>query len=209
MKLSDLYINNKLRQVIVANEDAKIIYLRPPRTASTSIFRDFLEKKIVGFVDFKTNPNGYIKWSESLTNESLKEYFIFTSVRNPYDRTISMLWNKKLPIKKLDFLLNNYDNIFLDNDRNRMHIEPFSVLNFFKSEKQFDFEIRFESLEDDFKELCKLIQIKKKPLRVNMASNGRKHYINYYDDKLIKIANKIYFNDFKFHNYKMVNSFCI
>lgn len=207
MRSVDLYRDKKLCQTIAVNEGARIIYLRSPRTASTSIFRSFLEKKIPGFVDLRVDSDRYNKWAESLTNNLLNEYFIFTSVRNPYDRVVSMLRHKDLEVRNVNFLLSNYDKLFLDNYKNRMHIEPFSTLSFFNSEKQFDFEIRYENLNKDFKELCKLLQIKHRRLKHKMVSKNRKHYKCYYDEKLIKMVNNIYSDDFKFHNYKMVNSF--
>jgi hypothetical protein len=203
----DLYSDQKLKQTIAVNEGAKVIYLRTPRTASTSIFRSFLEFEMKGFIDMKSNPDEYDRWAKSLTGDSLNEYFIFTSVRDPYDRVISMLNHHRLRIKGINFLLSNYDNLFLDNHKYRMHIEPFSILSFFNSEKQFDFEIRYESLNKDFKELCKLLQVKHKRLKYRMVSKGRKHHELYYNKKLIKMVNKIYKSDFKFHNYKMVRSF--
>ena len=209
MKLVELYKHEKLCQTIAFNENAKVIYLRPPRTASTSMLRGFLELKVPGFHDFKRNPNIYNKWSKSLTENSLNKYLVITSVRNPYDRTISILGNRKFPklrINNLHDFLYSYNNLFINEHKHRMHIEPFSVLNFFKSEKQFDFEIRFETLQEDHKELCKLLQIKHSDLPILMSSN-RDNYKKYYDAKLIKMVNKIYYNDFKFHNYKMVKRF--
>jgi len=205
MKLVELYKSKLQKTIIAFNEDAKIIFLRNSRTASSSIYRKFLEKKIPGFIDNKTNSYLYDKWSKSLTEDSLKEYFIFTSVRNPYERALSMSMYSGLKIVGLSNLLNNYDNLFIKNDFLRNHIEPYNNMTFFNCEKQFDFEIRFENLLDDFKELCKLLNIRHESLeRKNFSEH--EDYKCYYNDELIKKVNTIFLNDFKFHNYEMSNN---
>ena len=108
-----------LNEDIVFSDIGKFIYLKPSRTAGTSIFRGVLEKNEDLQVKLLRdnnpyrdlfNPNAFHKarihsfelmqkdssfnkvpeWVENLTDDDIKHnYFVFTFVRNPFEKIVS------------------------------------------------------------------------------------------------------------------------
>src|SRR5690348_4048323 len=86
---------------IIVSEERKFIYMKAPRTAGTSILRKVLEPAIPGMIHEKDAPEAFAAWKRRITDERLAEYFIFSFVRNPWDRFVSIACYFKLSVAQL------------------------------------------------------------------------------------------------------------
>ena len=143
-----------------------------------------------------------------MTPELWKEYLKFCFCRNPYDRVVSA-YNYIMETEKLniDFDVylemkdivteNEYAHVFLSQKQHVIDSEGNCVM---------DFIGRFENFEDDFKLLLEKIGIDK-IIHNPKPKNKREHgsYKKYYDNRLIKIVNDLFMEDFEFFGYNMVN----
>ena len=128
------------------------------------------------------------------------DLFKFSTLRNPWDRMISLYfsphratqtWNRRNFLALLNSTppLNHY--ICLRDD------------NGITGHTDIDFLMRFEYLNEDFKTVCKKIDIPAPSLPKRNAST-RQHYTAYYDDELVKLvsckfAKEIELGDYAFN----------
>jgi len=106
------------------------------------------------------------------THPELKDYFKFTCIRNPWDRTISRYF----------WAYNTFDrNAFM------------GVINHpeYRAQKfdydGADFVMRFENIQEDFDKVCDQLEIDRVSLPV-MNKSKRGDYHQYYDDETIKMV---------------------
>lgn len=148
-------------------------------------------------------------------------YLKITIIRNPFDLVISryywLLFKKKKNIKYY----------FKNNKFKLLIIEILSFLNLFfrfgyyvnnfnfkwknthfyldeNNNKICDYYLRFENIDEDYKLLCKKLNLKyeKLPLIKNKQRIKKKHYSKYFNQKQIKKLNLMFENELKIFNYK-------
>ena len=208
-------MNYKFREHIKKNkytttsvvENKKIIYMRCGRTASSSIVQNLPHCVEVSLPYFYGN--GTNDWVENITDSEIKNnYFVFTFVRNPFDRLVSA-WNmfvkkEKVKTKFSDFIESRgvgclmYEDGTFTND----HWFPQSkYVEYDDGEKFINFVGKFENLKEDWKTLAKKYKLNKNLLFLGGKSN-HKHYRQYYNNKLIKIVSEIYKRDLELFNYE-------
>jgi hypothetical protein len=180
----------------------KILFIHPSKCAGKSI-----ETSLFGFGKMaKSDHKKVSDYSEKI----LSEYFVFSFVRNPWDRVISALSDasnridpKRFNMDKLNDHLKAYfsksakvativgggmlpcDQMFLDNHgKNRV-----------------SWVGRYENLEEDWKDLCKIINEKISLPHIN-KSNERNHYSTYYDDESIELVREIFSWEIKEFGYR-------
>ena len=73
---------------IIVCEQPKFVYMKPTKTAGTSILRAGLEKRVPGIFHHKDRPEKFAEWINRITDDELEDYYIFTVVRNPWDRLV-------------------------------------------------------------------------------------------------------------------------
>ncbi|MDH3280565.1 MAG: sulfotransferase family protein, partial [Gammaproteobacteria bacterium] len=131
-----------------------------------------------------------------LTTERFNQLFKFTCVRNPWERAIScyfsphrgpVQWNRDQFIRFLPEISPLRKHLSLDGIG-----ADFSNIDFF---------IRFENLNDDFREACGLIGLPWTPLPVRNKS-AKQHYTSYYDDELIGIVRNRYCDEITHFGYE-------
>ncbi len=181
---------------IIVNEEKKFIYMKPCKTAGTSILRYSLENKIQGIFHYKDHKVDYINWLNGLDEKKISKYFIFSIVRNPYDRIISCCSHFGI---SLDYFIHHYKN----NSLKKIvfeHSLPLTKYNYYENLKFTKFTGRFENLEIDYSKICKILNIKKHILPHTNRSN-RSAYQNYYNNSQINEISKIYKEDLENFNY--------
>ena len=169
----------------------------------------------------------YLSYLSNMNNDKWNDYYKFTFVRNPYDRLFSA-WKylKKINLFTKSFkefaFLNfndyNYDNLNL----NKIYFHSFiteydHIINKYKL-LDINYIGKFENLNNDLifilhqlgiKEILHMNEIKLN-VKINESNiyenNTKIQYYNYYDDTLLNKVNQVFFNDFRFFNYKIYNT---
>ena len=177
---------------MIVSDSHKFVFIKPQRVAGTSIQKYLVDHETCGFHDKYATPDRgnhetYIEIADKLPNFS--DYYIFSIVRNPYDR----LWSyAKYCVQKADIYIEDYNssqafrtkypsderyairmdymfrvNNFRD-DPERL-LAMLKIRSFFnqlrerqgyrKSKLVLDFVIRYENIDTDFSHVCTQLSI--------------------------------------------------
>ena len=203
------HIKNNPFLTTLASETNKVIYMKCGRTAGTVIHQklDKIKVKEVSLPYFRGN--GSNNWMENITDKEIKsDYFIFTFVRNPFERLVSAWYAFVLKGKAErnfeKFIKNRgvgclfYEDGSFTND----HWFPQNnYIEFSDGERFIDFVGKFENLEEDWKILSDRFgiksQIKKQKYRTN-----KEYYRSNYNSELIEIVSNIYKRDLELFDYE-------
>ena len=191
----------------------KFIFIHIPRTGGTSI-----EKTLHNRDWWSVHPPSKhltVHIAKKIYAKYWKDYFKFTFVRNPWDRMVSMLkyhqiykvyanTNKKI-------VLSRYFNQFekIEYDTRFFNLSQFN--DFTKEEntvyqniigQEMDFIGKFENLQEDFNNLCDILNIKNTKLMHIEKSKNRMKYQEYYSENERDIIAEKYQKDIKKFNYK-------
>ena len=140
----------------------------------------------------------------SYPEKTRENSFVFSFVRNPFDRIVSGYhyltggfcgradadFGKTLPATFEGFIKN------IDAYINRLHFRPMT----FWLDDEIDFIGRFESFHRDFNIVCDRIKIPRQQLPHHNKSQHR-HYTEYYDNETIEIVSKKYAKDIELFGY--------
>ena len=204
--------------------DSKPFFIHIPKTGGTSIeniakkyniewgrfynFKNILKHKIT--IPECSNWHLPIRYYK----DSIKNNFLFTVVRNPYERVISQYkyikqWDTKMPVSIGD--LNKYIKLLKTKNLvgNNMSFEDCHLIpqiEYFKNEDGtiHNIEIlRFENLQTDFSNLLRKYNFPNMELPF---SNTTKDSVTVSDlnRESLDIINDIYKEDFEFFNYLMI-----
>lgn len=149
-------------------------------------------------------------WKNLLDNNIYNTINKFGTIRNPYDRIISIhMWYNN----------NIFDKKILIDKINKHAYEKFTPWNpcsfyygtFIKNNEQLvynsdvDFFLRFENIfnQDNMLKLCRKLNIEMSGL-VHLNKNKRedKHYSEYYDEELYDLVTKVYSFDLQLFKYE-------
>lgn len=191
------YLSNHEHQAgIIVCEKKKFIYMKPTKTAGTSILRMNLEKRLPGIIHKKDHPQQFNKWIEKITDEELNDYFIFSVVRNPWDRLVSVAAYFKIPFKKFVHNVHEYRK----DDNLKIHSLPQHFYTHYNGNIFVDMFCRFESLQADINLVFDRIGIERNKLPyVNRSSH--RYYASYYSEDEIKIVEDLYADDINYYGY--------
>ena len=219
------------------NHEYKFIFIHVPKTAGTSIGKA-LNKLTNGTVFEKsTLYSGFPIHHDDLTIKMLKDYYVFTAIRNPWDRHYSQYkfreWlQDRGDFSEVGFHYETYFKEFYDFSPNEFYLfgsrqdraNEFGEFCHLPSQLQFlnglysdgltkvpfvNKFIRFENLNEDFKEVCNDLNIRFEPLLHYNKSEDRLDYkanfVPYreaYTDKLKEFVAKKYRDDIEYFNYE-------
>ncbi len=154
---------------------------------------------------------------ELFRDDEFENFFKFSIVRNPYSHAVSRFLYEEVIVKKLFknfFKLNNRRKLallksFVMKPNNRMIFKVF-LKNFYKGQKKFlgenlddfDYLLRFESLENDFQILKKKFELKAKINFLNKHRDTFSHMKNLYDEECIDLVYQNEKNIIERFNYK-------
>lgn len=180
----------------------------------------------------------YLEFLNYKDSELLKNYFKFCFVRNPYDRVYSgflmrchHVKNVKHPrldenkeyLNKLNHYLQKNEYSFNKSLKLLIDIEdmgfiPLNRYTHFNSKLAIDYIGYNEKFEEDFKEVCTLLNISNTPLtnriiRTDPKPSSNPHemnmsdykYLEYYQRSTIEFVNDYYNEDFEYFGYKKMN----
>ena len=181
---------------IIVCERLKFIYMKPTKTAGTSILRSTLQKQVPGIFHHKDQPEAFKEWLNRITDAELEEYFIFSVVRNPWDRLVSVAAYFKIPFK--DFVLNMDE--YCKDEGIRIHSLPLTPYTHLNGKQFVDHICRFESLQADMNLVCDNIGIARSTLPHTNKSKHQ-HYSTYYGPEEIDAVRRIYGSDIEKYGY--------
>ena len=181
----------------------KFIFLHIPKTGGTSI-----EKYIKPYC-FRVGHHHLPakRMEKRLGPQKFNQYFKFTFVRNPWDKYVSEYkWytNKKFrwPRKReKKFYRKMTFKEFLKKFDPDDAPHAFSYSQMIGDFKNFDFIGRFESIEEDFREICHSTGMPKCRLKHEHQIKGP-HYTEYYDDEAKQIVAEKYARDIEYFGYE-------
>ena len=169
----------------------KFIFIHAPKTAGNSIQNVLLKYSDDEVVNARYNGDvldrfgvqnfaggkhatmsHYIRhWDQSKYGK-FEDYVKVGCVRNPWDRATSYhFWVG----------YTNFDYTKFSHSTSRL--SPMCNYYCYNGKKMIDFEIRYESLQDDFDNFCKYINVKKEKLPfANVSAKKTKNYDEYYEE---------------------------
>lgn len=182
----------------------KFIFIHIPRTGGTSIsdslgFNGYFKQKHRNFNDLKAN----------LTMGSLKSYFKFTFIRNPWAIMISKYktdwYNSSRPGWGGEIGINSGKGLkhFLLNYKHPKHERGDTFFDYFDP-TEIDFIGRYENRVNDLKFISSKINVNINPnFFVKMpGSEKNQHYTDYYDDETRDMVFQKYEKEIKYFGYK-------
>ena len=172
----------------------KWLWIRIHKNAGTSMFDPFLIEHCYNSV--KRNPEAKVeRWMSDLTNESLKDYFIWSFVRNPYDRFISIATMFKCEPNYFAVIFRNLKKPMI-----KRHSQPQHRFTHDKGISNCNFLGRFENLQPDFDVVCDMIGVKRFKLpKLNATKHG--HYKQILTRNTMNFIERKYKLDFEYYGY--------
>lgn len=211
-------------------EKYKILFVHIPRTGGTTIgnilnndiYKNFLHNKTIKL------EHKYYDNYKNIIGDSIREYFVFSFVRNPYSRLFSFWRNCCDANPKTEYIFSchkkntelslyidqpNSPTIFqkfvecLYNERNQLHLlgnTQYSMIH----KNDANFIGKYENFNIDLKRVINLLNyhVRNKvffnqSLHANKLSKNIHEYKSYYNSNTQKLVNTIYANDFVEFNY--------
>lgn len=196
--LSDYLRSHTHRGGIIACKEQKFLYMKAGKTAGTSIYRKDLERRIPGIVSGQRDSlqRQIDQWLATVTDEELEDYFIFTVVRNPWDRLVSVASYLKIPFREL---VHNYWKYWEDEEV-RTHVLPCHHYSHHDGVRFADMICRFECIQADFNLICDHLGIERRKL-VHSNKSSHVHYSQFYGDEEREIVADLYAKDIEYFGY--------
>jgi hypothetical protein len=149
-----------------------------------------------------TSPNLYKCISNYVGKEVYNKSFVFTTVRNPYSRAVSMYKHKSWSsAETFDDFCNAIKNNKYSNDTARWHSTTLAEHIVDENDLKVDFVIKLETIQHDLNIVCDKIGIPHQKL-FHVNKSKHKHYTEYYNDETKQIIAEIYAEDIKYFGYK-------
>jgi Sulfotransferase family len=180
----------------VVCEPRKFLYMKAAKNAGTSILRGHLEKEVSGVIHLKDHPEAFQRWLAGITDEALEEYYIFSVVRNPWDRLVSLSAYLNIPHSQF---IAQFDH-FQQFERVRVHSLPQHLYTHCSGQLFVNRMCRFESVQDDMDLVLKELNLKpaKMPF-INRSKHG--HYASYYSDSERDKVASLYADEIALYGY--------
>lgn len=171
-------------------KDKKIVYMKAPRTGGSSVHNTLKRNGVKGI--------GNVRWLETITDEELKKYFIFSFVRNPWDRLMSV---SAYFMYKPKYFLTGYRSDKLLDKNARRHALPCSLFTHKDGEQFVDTIFRYENLQEHFDLLCDYLGIDRVTLPHLSKSKKRNKYKYFIGGELDLGVREFYKDDIKLLGY--------
>jgi chondroitin 4-sulfotransferase 11 len=190
------------------------IFIHIPKTGGTSIRR-----QLGNHPSLKCYNHRPYEWVMDQIEHSRNSQFVFTIVRNPWDRILSLYhywkqqevkhqfykYDKRIVdhIKSINMSFKQFIHSIQEKDpiiMSKNHVNPY-IEYYLPSLEPLDYIGRFENLQQDFNTICDKIGIPHQQLP-HANKSKHKHYTEYYDDETKQIVAERYAKDIEHFEYK-------
>lgn len=197
------------------NHKHKLIFIHIPKTAGNSITKELKLIKNLNKKTPKISKHAKAFEVKYLIGEKIwNDYFSFAFVRNPWDLMVSSYhwWLQKAQTikyhKKKADKISNFSSFkdFLYSDFGKYMInerygDMFDWICDFNDNIIVDYVGKLETINEDWKNICKLTNINYRELP-HINSSNRDDYRNYYDDDTIELIRKRFHKTINQYNYE-------
>ena len=198
------------------SQNKKFIYMRAGRTASTTISMNLKKFDPITYEEVSRPyfyKRGTNKWLENTTDKEIfNKYFIFTVVRNPFDRLVSawrVFANKGKVNSNFEQFIKNRGVIkgkghwlYADGSVSNDHWFPLHrYVEFSKEDKFIDYVGKYENLNHDWDVISQKLNISP-IININTRYPPNKSYRKHYTDELVEIVSNYYKRDLELFNYE-------
>lgn len=194
------------QQVPILDKEKKFIFIPHNKVAQRSVTRDLLKGRVLVRKD---DINTYDTYWKNLTNKELSKMFVFTIIRNPYDRYVSAFFyfQGKSMLRVInnnadftEWTLSKFKEWGLDFNP---HFERQVSRIYYKGKLIVDFVARLENIKEDWKVIAKKIGCKD-ILSIFGFSKRDKDYKVYYNDETKKLISEVYEEDIRVLGYTYI-----
>ena len=188
----------------------KCVFVHIPKTAGTSICSFFISNGAYQHDGHYYQTHETIKELEITNSDEMDKYFIFSFVRNPFERLVSY-YNSKINTKYFpkEISFKEMCRKIYKNERKRIRDRNFlrhtrGCYDYLKNENgeiNINFVGKFENLQNDFRIICNKIGIPYQKVPHKNKTN-HKHYTKYYDEETKQIVAEKYAKDIEYFGYE-------
>ena len=161
---------------MVINEDKKFIFIHVYKNGGSSMERALGGRTWTHGEQLHAGLESIINW---------QDYFSFAFIRNPWDRAVAHYTyanrHKKNPISFEKTIKNSFEKISKNITPNRKLFVQYNMV------KNCSFIGRFEYIQEDFNEICKILNIETVTLP-HLVKSKHEHYTQYYTPELKNIV---------------------
>ncbi len=182
----------------------RTIFVHVPKCAGESIETVFLGRPFnLPGTQFEMEPEKHLSVLEIRNTYPKKfiKYLKFAVIRNPWERVLSWVRYRDLKQNRTEGTVAERLTQDLQLNDHFFMVRSFHWMLFIEDRLQMDFIIRYESLQQDFDQLCSLIGHPQLTLpHINRTKHD--HYRKYYDDHSRELVARWFKKDIKHFGYK-------
>lgn len=198
--LRDYLTNHAHLGGVIINPKREFIYMKPAKTAGTSILRKVLEPQMdAELIHFKKNESQFRDFLSGVSDNALERFFVFAVIRNPWARFISLSIYFGIPFKEF---VEKFEQLRASNSELDEHALPLHLYTHNQGCRFADFLCRQECLQYDMNLVFDRIGLGR--ITIPHANKAKKRKYNcHYDDRAITLVRKTYKKDFEAFGYPL------
>lgn len=186
---------------MIVSHQHKYLFIALPRTGSTAVSKELMAnyggERIL-------RKHSFFHEFQNMMNSKGNEYFVFSCIRNPLDDVVSTYFKfktdhakefseaknvKRSSLKRFEFIRNNNDFPAFLRKYYKVPYDNWSSLE----HKKFDFVIKYENIQNDFKKALELIGIEqKRPIPVINKTSAKGNFLSYYPPEIQAYAKYVF-----------------
>lgn len=178
-----------------------LLFCKYERIIAHNEFQDGLHYFDIKNIKYKTRKHASLTELESvLPARMFESMYKFTTIRNPYDRMVSVYWSPNRVHKKN---ITSFDEaLFIKYINDQRTLRDFICLeNKDKLEEHTDYIIKFEEMNKSISELSEKLGIENNCMP-HVNKSNRKHYSEYKTPRLKALIDSKFGEEIEYFNYK-------
>lgn len=199
------------------DSERRVLFVHIPRTAGSSLVK-ILSEQLNYFRTLDSNRRSInYRYLKDYSEKFRQKHFIFSFVRNPWDRVVSSFLYLNSNVSNLEDqqdkikYLERYNGNFKKFVKNAFKNEEIFQSIYFRPQNKWicdedgnalvNFLGRYENLNENLNDLSKILKVDFKEFLIGDEFR-QDHYRNYYNKKTKRIISKIYSKDIELFGYE-------